>query len=98
MKIFLQRHHTLRVEDGAFSHKIEFVETFLRNFKSLLASKLLYWLKSYGHFVERGNLMSSWICIGKGLRLQPAQQACFYIKTEMPKDNFFFTQTRLEPK
>ena len=26
------------------------------------------------------NLVYWWSCIGKGLRLQPAQQACFYTK------------------
>ena len=33
--------------------------------------------KSYGHFTEGVEFAYCWSCIGKGLRLQPAQQACF---------------------
>ena len=31
----------------------------------------------YGHFTKGVDLAYWWSCIGKGLRLQPAQQACF---------------------
>ena len=33
--------------------------------------------KSYGHFSEGLDFAYWWSFIGKGLRLQPAQQACF---------------------
>ena len=34
---------------------------------------------SYGHFSEAVDFAYWWSCIGKGLRLQPAQQACFIV-------------------
>ena len=36
------------------------------------------WFKSYGHFTELVDFAYYWSGIGKGLRLQLAQQACFY--------------------
>ena len=36
-----------------------------------------YWFKSYGNFAEWMNFAYWWSFIGKGLRLQPAQQACY---------------------
>ena len=33
--------------------------------------------KMYGNFAELVDLAYWWSCIGKSLRLQPAQQACF---------------------
>ena len=50
---------------------------FLGDSKSRRASKSHYWFKSYGNFAEWVNFAYWWRCIGKGLRLQPAQQACF---------------------
>ena len=47
--------------------------------KSWRASKSHQWFKSYGHFTEGVDFVYRWSCIGKGLRLQPAQQACFNI-------------------
>ena len=38
----------------------------------------MYWFKRYGDFAELVDFAFWWIYIGKGLRLQPAQQACFY--------------------
>ena len=35
------------------------------------------WFKSYGHFTEGVDFAYWWSFIGKGLRLQPVQQACF---------------------
>ena len=35
------------------------------------------WFKSYSHFTEGVDLAYWLSCIGKGLRLKPAQQACF---------------------
>ena len=43
-----------------------------------MASKPHQWFKSYDHFTKRMNFAYWWSLIGKGLRLQPAQQACFY--------------------
>ena len=50
--------------------------------KSRRASKSHQWFKSYSHFTEGVNLAYWWSCIGKGLRLQPAQQACLKTKYE----------------
>ena len=44
-----------------------------------MASKLLHWVKSYGNFGEREDFTQGWSCIRKVLRLQPAQQACYYL-------------------
>ena len=38
---------------------------------------------SYGHFTEQEVLAYWWSCIGKGLRLQPAQQACLKNNTAL---------------
>ena len=45
--------------------------------KSWSVSKSHQGLKSYGHFSEAVDFAYWWSWIGKGLRLQPAQQACF---------------------
>ena len=43
-------------------------------------------ISGYGHFTERVNLAYWWSFIGMGLRLQPAQQACYdIIRAESPK-------------
>ena len=39
----------------------------------------MYWFKSYGDFAEWVDFVYWWSCIGKGLRLQPAQQACLLV-------------------
>ena len=46
--------------------------------KSQRASQSYQWFKIYGHFTEGVDQAYWGSCIGKGLRLQPAQQACFY--------------------
>ena len=61
------------VEDEVFSHKIDYVTIF----KEILNLEGHYWFKSYGHFAELVGFACWWSCIGKGLRLQPAQQAFF---------------------
>ena len=73
MKISLGRRHALMVGDGAFSHKRDYVTIS----KSRRAPKSQYWFNRYGNFAEWVNFACWWRCIGKGLRLQPAQQACF---------------------
>ena len=78
MKISLPRCHALSVEDGAFSHKIDYVTFFLEI------------LNLVGHSIHitgskvKTVLLNWWILpIGgasavKGLRLQPARQACSF--------------------
>ena len=51
----------------------------LENSKSLRASKSHHWFKSFGEFAEIGDFAYWWSCIRKGLRLKPAQEACFII-------------------
>ena len=68
------------VEDGACSHKIDYVTIVLGDSKSRRVSKLHYWFKSYGDFAEWVDFAHWWRFIGKGLRLQPAQQACLILK------------------
>ena len=64
------------VADSAFSHEIDYLSFFKGNSKSRRASKSHYWFKSYGDFVEFVDFAYWWSFIGKGLRLQSAQQAC----------------------
>ena len=72
LKIFLQCRHTENIKNGASSHKTNYSD---RECKSWRESKLLYWFKSYGDFAECVDFAYWWSCIGKGLRLQPLQQA-----------------------
>ena len=72
------RRHTLVVEDGAFSHKMDYVSIFGES-KSWRASKSLHWFKRYGNFGEWRDFTYWWSCIGRGLCLQPAQQACLLL-------------------
>ena len=77
MKISLPRRHVLRIEDGAFSHKIDYVT----NFKEILN------LEEHPNRITGSKvtavLLNGWIFpVGgassmKGVRLQPAQQASF---------------------
>ena len=43
----------------------------------------------YDHFTEGVDFAYWWRCIGKGLRLQPAQQACFYPGAFFQKSNIY---------
>ena len=47
--------------------------------KSQMASKSHQWFKSYSHFTEEVDFAYWLSFIGKGLRLQPTQKACFYL-------------------
>ena len=38
-----------------------------------------HWIKSYGHLSEEVDFAYWLSCMGKGLRLQAVQQACFLI-------------------
>ena len=76
MKISFRRRHALMVEDGAFSHKKNYITIFLKILNSeghpnhMTGSKVTAYLLN-GWILPIGGA-SAW----KGLRLQPAQQAC----------------------
>ena len=42
--------------------------------------------KNYGHFTKRVGFAGLWSCIGKGLCLQLAKQACFVIIRVVTED------------
>ena len=44
--------HALMVEEGAFSHKIDFVNFCVEDLRSWSAYKSHYWFKSYGNFAK----------------------------------------------
>ena len=54
------------VEDGAFSHKIDYVIYFLGDSKSWKALKSHYWFKSYGISAEWVDFAYSWRFSGGG--------------------------------
>ena len=60
------------VKDSSSSYKIDYVI-------GISALKLNHWFKSCGHLSEGVDVAFWWSCIGKVLRLQPAQQACFFL-------------------
>ena len=78
MKIFLRCRLTLTVEDETFSHKIDYGYIFQEIINPEGYPNCITGLK------VTAILLNGWILpIGrtssvKGLRLQPAQQACFY--------------------
>ena len=86
MKISLWRRNALVAADAAFSHKIYYVTIFSGDSKFQRASKLHCWFKSYGDLAEWVDFAHWWSFIGKGLRLQPAQQSCFLPKGMDIKD------------
>ena len=59
------------VQDGAFSHKIEYIQLFKEIFNPEGHPNRFNSSKVTAIFAK------GWSCIGKGPRLQPAQQACF---------------------
>ena len=65
VQISLERRHSLTVENGAFSHEIDYVTG---GSKSWRASKLHDWYKSYSDFAEWEDFSCWWSCIGKGVR------------------------------
>jgi hypothetical protein len=78
-KISIRRRHAQTVENGDSSHQINNVGIFFfKNLKFQRISNPLYWFKSYRDFVEWVDFANWWSCIGKGLRLQPAQLACYF--------------------
>ena len=72
----LRRRHTQTVRDSTSSYKIDHVIVISKSWR---ASKWHHWFTSYGHFTEAVDFAYWWSCIWKGLRLQPAQQACFCV-------------------
>ena len=73
MNIPLRRRHTLMVEDGAFSHKIDFVTVFFRRFKisERIAIAIQYWFKSYSDFAEGVDFAYWWSFNGGGSAAGP---------------------------
>ena len=66
------------VGDGAISNKIDYIIFFFEDPYSQRVSKFHYWFKSYSDFDQLVDFVYWWSCIGKGLRLQSVQYACFY--------------------
>ena len=52
---------------------------FYRRFKILKGIKIALLVQKYGNFGEGVDFAYCGSCIGKGLHLQPAQQACYLI-------------------
>ena len=69
VKTSLRRRPAQTVKNDAFSHKTN-------NWR---VSKALNLFKSYGDCAEWVDFAYLWSFIGKGLRLQPGQQACFLL-------------------
>ena len=67
------------VEDGAFSHKIDYVN-FLGDSKSRRASKLHYWFKSYGYFAEWVDFAYWWSFSGEGSASAACAAGLFLVK------------------
>ena len=74
----LRRPHAQTVRDSTSSYKKRLFHNDLEHCKSQRASKSLLWFKSSSHFTEGVDWAYWWSCIGKGLRLQPAQKAFFF--------------------
>ena len=71
MKISLRRRNALTVADGSFSHKIDHVPIFQE-----ILNPEGHPNRITGDFAETMDFANWWSFIRKGLRLQPAQQAC----------------------
>ena len=84
VRMSLWRRHSQTVIKGS----IQSYWQFFRDSKYWRASKSLYWFKSYSDFAERVFFAYWWSFIGKGLRLQSAQQAIFII-TGWKKCNYY---------
>ena len=56
-----------------------------------------HWFKSYGHFIEGVDLVYWWSFIGKGLRLQLAQQACFLLYNKLLMTHALMCNTITDP-
>ena len=78
MKIYLPRRHALLVEDGAFSHKIDYTIFLKGNSKSWRASKLHNWFKSYGDFAEWLDYAYWWSFSGEGSASAACAAGRFY--------------------
>ena len=89
----LRRRHAQTVKDSTSSYKIMSCHSDQELSKFRRASKSHQWIKSYGHFTEGVDLAYLRSCIGKGLGLQPAQQACYFVYQGVlfsrPKENWY---------
>ena len=72
VEIYLRRRHALMVEDGIFSHKIDYFAFFLGDSKSRRAYKSHYWFKSYGDFAEWLDFAYWWSFSGGGSAINGA--------------------------
>ena len=68
--------HAQMVRDSTSSYRLCDSDRALS--KSRRALKSHQWFKSCGHFTEGVDIAYWWSGIGKGLLLQPSQQACFH--------------------
>ena len=66
------------VANGAFSHKIDYVTVFQENLNPKEHHNRITGLKVTAIFLNGWILPIGGVLVVKGLRLQPAQQACFY--------------------
>jgi hypothetical protein len=71
----LWRRHAQIVRDSTSSYKIDYVKEIKKFLNPEGHQNPLF--KSYGHFTEGMDFVYWWSFVGKALRLQPAQQACF---------------------
>ena len=76
------------VGDGASSHKIDNFNKFWKNSNLAEHQNCIIGSKVATKFAEWGNFAYWWNCIGRGLRLQPAQQAS-YEETKINVSFFF---------
>ena len=74
---------TVRDSSSSYSHICHICNSDKTLSKSQRALKSHQWFRSYDNFTEGVDLAYWWSCIGKGLRLQPAQQACFIFIKKM---------------
>ena len=64
------------VEDGALSHKIDYITSYKEILNPEVHQKSHNLFKSYGDFAEWVDMPFGGASVVKGLRLQPAQQVC----------------------
>ena len=67
------------VRDSSSSYKIAYVIVIKTLLNPEGHQNRMTGSKVKGHFTEGVDSAYWWSCIGKGLRLQPAQQACFIV-------------------
>ena len=88
MKISLRRRHALMGKDGAFSRKIDNVTIFKEVLNRKVHPNCITGSKVTVILLNRWILPIGGASAVKGLRLQPAQQACFACIVHKQKLNF----------